>query len=167
MKECYKKAISEAERLIKENFLDDVLPVDILAIVESCGLSVEETSFTGLGLGDEEIAGFIDPEEKIIYVNDEDSENRKVFTIAHELGHWILHKSKLIAEPDKYAILYRRPLGQVNDDQVEKEANCFAGNLLVPREKLMKFKHYDNKTLSALFGVSVDVIGFRKKLNGI
>lgn len=165
MKDCYIKAIDEANKLIENNFLDNVLPVDVLMIAENCGLSIVEADLNDID--DQEIAGFINATKRIIYVNRDDSENRKVFTIAHELGHWILHKKELENDPRKYAILYRKPIGATNNDPIEKQANCFAGNLLVPKKMLLKYKEYDNKTLSLLFGVSVDVIGFRRKLNGI
>lgn len=64
----------------------------------------------------------------------------------------------------EYAVFYRKPLGSDENDFIEKEANCFAGNLLVPKEKFLEYEHYDNITLSKIFGVSRDVIGFRRKI---
>src|SRR5690606_8372729 len=109
------------------------------------------------------VAGFIDPMQKIIYVNEKDKAPRQAFTVAHELAHWMLHQDKLHSEPDKYAVLYRTPLGKT-EDEVEKEANALAGRLLVPRKLLDKYKNNSNiATVAKIFGVSEELIGYRLK----
>lgn len=69
----------------------------------------------------------------VLYVNTSDSPNRKLFTIAHELGHFFVHSEfcdefvdgQLISrtEQEKYAA-------------VELEANEFAGNLIMPEVRV-------------------------------
>ena len=69
----------------------------------------------------------------VIYVNKNDSRQRQLFTIAHELGHFFAHKElcdefvdgQLVSrsEQEKYAIQ-------------ELEANEFAGNLVMPEIKI-------------------------------
>jgi len=73
----------------------------------------------------------------IIYYNDDPAipAARKRFTIAHELGHYVLkHK--------------------VDGDKEEREANCFARNLLAPRllaiDRGIEFADYP-----CAFGVSI------------
>lgn len=56
------------------------------------------------------------------------------FTLAHEVGHWLLHKGKSISDDDKV-------LGYTSDS-IEKEANEFAGELLYPEENLAKDFYY-------------------------
>ena len=148
----------KADQVLKENFINNP-PIDVYEIAKNEGLDIEIKDF-----GDEfnNISGYIKPELRKIFVNSRDSENRKKFTIAHELGHWILHKEKLESEPEKYAVLYRIPLGRAQDDPIEQEANYFAANLLVPEEMLIARR--DKKTedeLAREFHVSRDVIGYR------
>ena len=57
--------------------------------------------------------------------------------------------------------MYRKALGELNQDPKEKEANCFAANLLVPAELLEKYKDYNIDTIAKIFGVSQEVIGYR------
>lgn len=69
----------------------------------------------------------------VIYVNRNDSRQRQLFTIAHELGHFFAHKElcdefvdgQLVSrsEQEKYAMQ-------------ELEANEFAGNLVMPEDKI-------------------------------
>jgi Zn-dependent peptidase ImmA (M78 family) len=74
------------------------------------------------------ILGFslYDAECPLIVVKKQAAETRQTFTLMHELGHVLLHKSSSI---DDEADLYSRE-GQ------EREANAFAGYLLVPDENL-------------------------------
>lgn len=154
----YEGAKSKAEQVLKENFIS-APPVDVYEIARNEGLEIEVKDF-----GDEfnDISGYIKPEIRKIFVNERDPENRRKFTVAHELGHWILHRDKLESEPEKYAVLYRIPLGRPQEDPVEQEANCFAANLLVPDEMLAARREgKSNEELAVEFKVSRDVIGYR------
>lgn len=155
----YDNVSKKVEEVLKENFVI-APPVKIEDIASNYELIIVEADF---GKDAKNVAGFIDPEEKKIYVNKNDSDTRQAFTIAHELGHWLLHRDQLVKEPDKYAILYRIPLGKINGDPIEKEANFFAANLLVPRDLLKKYRDYDINTIARIFGVSSEVIGYRLK----
>src|SRR3989338_1814869 len=125
----YIKAEENAKKVLADNFVLQP-PVDVRGIAANYGLDIKELDF---GEKYKIVAGFIDPKKMKIYVNKDDAATRQAFTVAHELGHWILHREKLIAEPNKYAILYRIPLGEANADPIESEANPFAANLLVPK----------------------------------
>ncbi len=107
-----------------------------------------------------DVAGFLDLENKRIVVNEEDSVNRQAFTIAHELGHLLLHLELLTEQPN-YAIVYRRvPVGGANDPY-EREANLFAAHLLVPRKFLDQYRHLPVGRIADIFGVSAEVIRHR------
>jgi len=157
----YTKAVKAAQLVLSENYVL-AEPVNVRDIAKNYGLEVVDADF-GEKLSN--VAGFINPENRTIYLNSGNPENRKTFTIAHELGHWILHRDKLEKEPEKYAVLYRIPLGRLNQDPVESEANCFAANLLVPKTYLEKHieKYSDVDQLANIFNVSTEVIGFRLK----
>lgn len=106
------------------------------------------------------VAGYIDIGERTIYVNGSDPPNRQTFTIAHELGHFLLHRDEVARNP-RYAILMRRPMEVRETDPIEKEANCFAASLLVPAEFLEPYRDLDVERLSRIFVVSRDVIRHR------
>lgn len=155
----YLKAQKEANKVLKENYITTP-PVRIDEIAQNYGIRVLEAEFPH----DNEnmVAGLIDINRKIIYVNAKDFPNRKTFTIAHELGHLLMHKEKLKKDP-KYAILYRIPLGESSKDPIEREANCFAANLLVPQDLLTKYldQGLSQNEIAGIFAVSSEVIGYR------
>lgn len=153
----YEGAIKKAHTILEENYVSTP-PVVIDEIARNYGLKIYEIDFEN----DSDVAGFIDPKTRTIYVNKDDSDTRKAFTIAHELGHWILHRDKLEQSPEKYAVLYRKPIGGEKDD-VEKEANCFAAHLLVPRKLLDEFRSENDNVIASIFGVSPELIGYRKE----
>lgn len=154
-------AINDAKRRAQEvidaNFVSEP-PVRITDIAQNYGLQIRIVDLsTHPG-----VAGFIDPKSRTIFVSRDDAPTRQAFTVAHELGHWLMHGKELEAEPEKYAILYRKPLGEPNDDIVEKQANVFAASLLVPKGLLDRYKDVkDHKVIADIFGVSSEVIGYR------
>lgn len=157
----FEKPRREAEKIWEELCLTEP-PLPIVEVAQSYGLKIVEVAFKG----NNEISGVLDINNKIIYLNQDDSVQHKRFTIAHELGHWCLHHGLLENNPD-LGIYYRRPIGGESDDK-EKEANCFAANLLVPLSQLQKFSStYSDAELAKIFAVSAQVIGYRKKYAGL
>ncbi len=75
----------------------------------------------------------------VIGVNSLHHENRQRFTIAHELGHYLLHKGELTFIDKKFKRINFRGGSSVSTDTVDEiEANRFAGELLMPQEFLIK-----------------------------
>lgn len=153
-------AINKAKELIRDNFVIEP-PVDVYEIAQNSGLRIVEEPFPD-DISD--VSGFIDlsDDKAVMYINANDAPNRRKFTVAHELGHWILHREQIKADPQK-TVLLRMALGVANQDPFEKEANAFAAELLVPME-LFQTEENDKSVaeLAELFQVSSDVIGFRK-----
>lgn len=107
----------------------------------------------------ERISGFYDGEDNVIVVNREEFPLRQTFTIAHELGHKVLHEEW--ARSSDYQVLLRNPYEQ-NKDFREKEADAFAANLLMPRFMMdMYYENLSQSELSRLFAVSVPAIKAR------
>ncbi len=155
-----KDAQLQADKVLADNLVSEP-PVKVTDIARNYGLLVEEVDLGSMGY---RVAGFIDPIQKVIYVNQKDRSYKKAFTVAHELAHWIMHNDKLHSEPDKYAVLYRTPLGVPQEDPVEKGANAFAARLLVPKDMLKKYKDdSDISRVANIFGVSDELIGYRLK----
>jgi Zn-dependent peptidase ImmA (M78 family) len=152
----FELAKAKAKEVINDNFIL-APPVRIDQLVLNYELSVKEATFDPPY---DNVSGFIDLDTKTIVVNKADSINRQAFTLAHELGHWLLHKQLLQEDPNR-SIVFRIPLGKADKDPIEKEANCFAAELLVPNEFLDQYKNEDIGMIARIFGVSSEVIGYR------
>ena len=134
-------------------------PIPVLEIAENNGVDVV---FSDFGTHTGTVAGFCVFGEAKLYVNSKDSTERQLFTIAHELGHWMLHKKIFDHDPDRYPVLPR--FQEANEkDPLEQEANCFAANLLVPKRLLKPVKSGSVASLAKIFGVSRTMMEFRLK----
>lgn len=119
-------------------------PVNIVEICKEMGLQIYETSFNEQA----NISGYYDHQNKVIVVNDKDILSRKMFTIAHELGHYVLHKSYL--EKVGQDILYRDSFITPQKDPKEIEANKFAANIMAPKFML---DYYYKNFLNGIFDI--------------
>lgn len=148
----YARVKREVRRLLDE-FKISAPPVDPVKIARGVGVNVY---FVGFGPDQQNISGFYDFEEQAIFVNKEEYPLRQTFTIAHELGHKILHREW--AKSSEYRMLMRDQ-DYNGDEPHEKEANAFAAHLLVPRFLLDQYwKLLTVEELSRLFAVSVPMI---------
>ncbi len=105
---------------------------------------------------DANTAGAISYDERIIYINSNDPPQRQRFTLAHELGHAVLHEGENVVD-------YRRNL-DAPDERKEVEANKFAAELLMPEDTFREVwrTRAANKTrVAACFGVSGEAVGYR------
>ena len=125
---------------------------------------------------DSEILAAISIRDKKIYMNNSHEQElrnnlgRMNFTIAHELGHWILHKDsaqeKLPGFTDEFLIC-RGINNSINDR--ERQADTFAAHLLMPEKfvkaQLNNFKtylnEYDLKQIANVFRVSKQAMQIR------
>ncbi len=144
-----------AEKVLKDQFLETP-PIVTYSLIGEYGLSLCSASFE-----DPTISGWLDINQRRIVLNQEESIYRQNFTLAHELGHWLMHKEK-VKKNSSLAILYRKPLG-CETDPLEIQANAFAAYLLVPDFLLKKNWNKSDLQLMKVFGVSQSVIGFRRK----
>jgi Zn-dependent peptidase ImmA (M78 family) len=102
-------------------------------------------------------AGFYDHQTNTIMVNDEQPATRNLFTVAHELGHYILHKGT----NNRYDKYHKYTPEEIKR---EFEANDFAAKLLMPEYKFVEEFQRQNGNLLQLqkiFGVSLDAIKYR------
>ena len=74
-------------------------PIPVVEIAESNGVDVV---FADFGSHSEKVAGFCDFGAAKLYVNKADIKERQFFTVAHELGHWILHREFFMKNPEQY-----------------------------------------------------------------
>ncbi len=134
------------------------IPVPVEKIVEHLGFechSFEPDSQTN------DIAGAVNHRNKKIFINESDSPKRQLFTVAHEIGHIILQGDQ------KDYIDYRR---NNSSDIKEREANYFAGCLLMPDDIFIyqwKLQKSDINKLAELFGVSTSAVVVRANVLGL
>ncbi len=148
------RAKNEALRIVnefgyKEPYVD---PVRICR--ELIGIDVFFADFEG---DESAISGFFYHKNNAIYVNKQEYPKRQTFTIAHELGHKMLHEDWVV-KTDEYQVLYRDTT-KITQDWREVEANTFAANLLVPKFMLDRYRKIATvEELATLFVVSMPVI---------
>lgn len=111
-------------------------PVPVREIVEGLGAEVRLVSFEDR----QQISGMIirGEDHVIIGVNINHPENRRRFTIAHECGHFLLHKSKELYIDKEFSVQLRGRKASAAVDPDEIEANRFAAELLMPYDMLVK-----------------------------
>jgi Zn-dependent peptidase ImmA (M78 family) len=115
-------------------------PVDIRALAQAMDIEVREAEMQDTGTVEASREG------AIITVRASDSNHRKRFTIAHEIGHIMKHE---------LGIQYRDKA--FNETHLENEANAFGADLLMPMWMLDAYVMgltTDHKRLAKLFDVS-------------
>lgn len=134
-------------------------PIPVHEIAERSGVNVV---FEDFGTHSESVSGFCDFANARLYVNKDDLPERQSFTMAHELGHWLLHRDFYRDHPEDYPVLPR--FSDPNrEDPKEKEANKFAACLLVPDRLLRPVRGAPVSSLASVFGVSRTMMEFRVK----
>ena len=112
------------------------IPVDVEGLALALGVPVKRIAFPP------DISGAITKigsDKFMIGVNAEHSGTRQRFTIAHEIGHFVLHRH-LIGKGITDTIAYRSDGDSPNPNigpKEETEANKFAANLLMPAESII------------------------------
>jgi Zn-dependent peptidase ImmA (M78 family) len=98
-------------------------PIPVDKIASALGAKIKYAPYEG------EIAGMLvrGKDETVIGVNSLHHPNRQRFTIAHELGHLLLHKDEVHIDR-----AFRNSISSQAIDPHEIEANRFAAELLMP-----------------------------------
>lgn len=132
--------------------------------------SAEGIEVFSIQLSDDSVCGILRKErdQYCIYVNADHHPHRMRYTIAHEIGHYVLHRDIVETFVDKEINLYRKPqsLESARDRQsamMEVQANMFAAALLMPGPSVRKqYAHTkDIQALAKMFGVSREAMGHR------
>ncbi|MBL9170653.1 MAG: ImmA/IrrE family metallo-endopeptidase [Verrucomicrobiales bacterium] len=142
-------------------------PVDVEKIAAELGIAVRRTPT------DDDISGFLlhqTDSEVVIGVNTLHHPNRQRFTIAHELGHYVLHQYDEV-HVDRAVVRLRSGESSSGENPDEVEANRFAAELLMPenfiRLELSKMTFVDfsderrMQQFAKQFGVSVQAMSRR------
>lgn len=91
--------------------------------------------------------------QKFIHINSQLTENRQLFTAAHELGHAILHPKA------NTPFLREKTLFSIN--KFEIEANTFAVNLLITEEAIKEVKHLTLEQMANYFGIHKNLMALK------
>jgi Zn-dependent peptidase ImmA (M78 family) len=156
------EATQEAERVLAEHW-DDTIPVDPARIAQALGVRVVDAFL------DPDVSGAIERrggKEPSIYLNVSDPANRKRFTCAHEIGHFI----KRSDETGEFEYIdYRDSLASTGQVAEERYANSFAAALLMPERHVRRFHDQgrDATEMARRFGVSKDAMVNRLKNLGL
>jgi hypothetical protein len=156
--------VAESDRVTISSLVDHV-PVPIGAIAEAFEIEVISLTLPS------DISGLIRETAPAslryqIQVNNTDVPVRQRFTVAHEVGHFLLHRDSIGTDGITDSILYRSKLS----DRVEAEANRLAAALLLPWTKVQTWywERYGCKPesehieeIAAAFKVSALAVGFR------
>lgn len=136
-------------------------PVPVEFIADSLGLKVQ------FAAAEYDLSGFLirdhSAQRSLIGVNELHSENRQKFTIAHELGHFLLHDYENIHVDRGFSVKLRSRKSSEGTDDEEKEANLFAAELLMPKH----FVEADLDEIEDVDLVNEDVIAELAKKYGV
>lgn len=127
-------------------------PINVHRLAEKLGVSVFEKQTNTAG----QLQIDSEKQRAYIYVNPTDSRVRQRFTMAHEIGHLMLHRGQT---------QFRET--EIPGDRQEIEANQYAANLLVPLWMLSaEAPHFDFEIppLARKFQVSKQAMKFRIEL---
>jgi Zn-dependent peptidase ImmA (M78 family) len=134
------------------------VPVNVEALARQFGLRVKRLPMA------ESIAGVLSRETDgwTLTVNAEHTDSRQRFTIAHEIGHFVLHRDRLgdgTNDSTDYAVTsdaahYNDAIGP----GAERDANQFATAVLMPEARILDvcetFRCNDPEPIARLFRVS-------------
>lgn len=131
MTELMSRRAKEAAREILKRFGPRV-PIAVEEIVKAHGISILddelEVSISGILV--------IKAEHARIILNQMHPLGRLRFTLAHELGHYLLHRDASSVFVDEASLFYRGAQARQGVDPKEVEANVFAAELLMPEDVL-------------------------------
>jgi len=148
-----------AEKIIRK--YQETAPVDVIALAHDLGIAVWQSDKLP-----KDVSGklFLDSKNGgksgwSILVRDQDAPVRKRFTVAHEIGHFLLHRSDLgdgITDDE----FYRSGLSNVQ----EAQANRLAADILMPYpliNRIMADGTRDISVIASKLGVSQAALKIR------
>ena len=152
-------------------------PVDLKPILDELGL---ELRLNPMGDG---YSGYLAVDKRVLVVNRSHPPVRRRFTIAHEIGHYDLHRRERDADDvfldrtdyfreEHEEVYFRSNQFGAADLRMEVEANAYAAGLLMPEKLLEQYleqnagkidlsKPEGTKRIAQAFNVSQLAMGYR------
>ncbi len=155
---------AEAHKILEKH--GTALPIDVDRIIAEHNIDIRFQPM------EEAVSGMlvIKGKRATIGINDTHHPNRQRFTLAHELGHYLLHRGWTQVFVDASTMYFRDGLTAEGIDRMEIEANAFAAELLMPENVLrdvvrhQSLDAFDDRAVQSLaveFGVSVRALTIR------
>lgn len=152
------QAAKDAAKLLRETGIN-IIPIDPMDVARTAGLRVIEAQLDGdtMGILIKEIG-----QDPTIMINESDGKNRRRFTCAHELGHYVRRSD---ATGEFTTVDLRSDLSTQGVDEDEIYANEFAACLLMPEREVRRLLDEERSDLEMAirFGVSREAMQFRLK----
>lgn len=159
-----KRWAMQAAKDVLEQYPSGV-PVDVVAIAKAFEIEVRLEAL------EDQVSGvlLVQADHPVIGVNAHHHPNRQRFSIAHELGHFVLHRDKEPFFIDA-AVFFRSEGATPETWAQEREANAFAAELLLPQHALEEiwrtepidvFDDVKLRSLANHFGVSTQALAIR------
>ncbi|MDN4175621.1 ImmA/IrrE family metallo-endopeptidase [Nocardioides sp. SOB77] len=142
-------------------------PVDLTVITDYLDLTVVKTNMSN------DVSGMLIRDgasgANTVGLNNAHNLGRRRFTLAHEIGHFHLHRGRPLIVDSSVRINLRDRTSGMATDREEMEANRFAAELLMPSEVVLdavaaaKMTDADQLThhLATRFKVSQQAMGYR------
>jgi len=141
-----------AEQFLKEHNPTNQIPVPIEEIIEF-NLKIQIVPIKGL-FNRESIDGFVSHDCTQLYIDEDNymqQNNRARFTLAHEVGHIIMHR-KIIRGIHTMEEWRKFVLGAGTGRAIyETEANIFAGCVLMPQDETLRAFEAAKEKISKVF----------------
>lgn len=134
-------------------------PIDVIKVAEQLGIEVRPEQM------DDDMSGYLERrgDRWAIGVNQYHHPVRQRFTVAHELAHFALHRATQARFDD---VTFARRAEAPN--KMEREADRFAAELLMPRESVSSAVNRGIRNLNALASTfSVSTIAMKYRLRDL
>ena len=148
------------------------IPVNIEGIIRLHGIGLNKNADLADGLSGE--IRKIGEEDYQISTQSNEHYYRKRFTMAHELGHFLLHKDKIGDGVNDTPAYRKSDRGDLTNNKItpehEAEANAFAAALLMPKDAIEHYYLEEKKSLkdmTIIFQVSERALEIRIKNLGL
>jgi Zn-dependent peptidase ImmA (M78 family) len=164
MTSAIQRATEQAQQILARGVYTP--PIDVHQVARDLGLVVIEQDL------EDHISGLlvIKDSQGTIAVNKSHHLNRQRFSIAHEIGHYVLHAPGGGVFIDATPVFFRDTISQEGRSLEEIAANTFAAELLMPhaqlleilrREPLDAFDDGALRRVAGMFGVSAQALTIR------
>ena len=158
------RAVRMAREILRRT--GGAIPVDVEAIARAHDIAVRRAEF------EEGVSGMlvIKDGQAVIGINARHHPNRQRFSLAHELGHYVLHREVASVFVDAAPVFFRDETSADGSVRQEIEANAFAAELLLPEAALREqlggrpvdaLDDLAVRRLAARFGVSAQALTIR------
>lgn len=111
-------------------------PVEIERIARLLKVEIRKHPYKG----NSDLSGILvrDQGKVVVGINSNHHEHRQRFSIAHEIGHYLLHEGNKVFVDREYKVNFRDSNSSLGTNIQEIEANIFASLLLIPENLLLK-----------------------------